>query len=203
MVAEPTVFIVDDDRAVRQALRLLVETVGLTVETYSSFPEFLDAYDRDRPGCLVLDVRMPGVSGIEGLEKLKAKGITIPVIIITAYGDVRTAVRAMKAGAVDFVEKPYNPQELLDRVQQCVDEDEKNRREDAVRAQIDARAQSLTPREQQVMRLLVDGKSNNSIASELGISRKTVEGHRAKVMEKMRADSIAELVKMVFKSAIV
>ncbi len=196
MVSEPAVFIVDDDSAVRESLRELVGTVGLIVETYASFRAFLDAYNRDRPGCLVLDVRMPGVSGIEGLETLKAEGITIPVIVITAYGDVQTAVRAMKGGAVEFLEKPFNSQVLLDCIQRCVEGDAAGRQERARRATILAHRALLTPRERQVMDLVVAGEPNRAIAQQLGIARRTVEAHRARVMHKMRATTIQVLVRM-------
>lgn len=196
MVAEPRVFIVDDVKAVRESIRALVESVGLTAEAYASFPEFLDAYDPDRPGCLVLDVRMPDVSGIDALEKLKAQRTTIPVIIITAYGDVQTAVRAMKAGAVDFLEKPFNNQVLLDRIQRCVVQNSANRLKRLKGEKVLARLALLTPRERQVMDLVVAGKPNRAIAEELGISRRTVEVHRARVMRKMQADTVQTLMRM-------
>ncbi len=197
MAAKPTVFIVDDDPAVREALRTLVESVGLTAESYASFPEFLDIYARDRPGCLVLDVRMPGMSGIEGLETLKAQGMTLPVIVITGYGDVPTVVRAMKGGAAEFLEKPFNDQELLDCIQLCIAQNSINRLQRAERKMILSRMSLLTSRERQVMDLVVAGKSSKAIAHELGIARRTVEVHRTRLMHKMQAKSIQSLLQMV------
>ena len=199
VTADPTVFVVDDDRAVRESLRWLVESVGLEVETYDSARSFLDAYTVDRPGCLVLDVRMRGMSGIEMQEALAGRGITLPVIVITGFGDVATAVRAMKLGAVDFVEKPFNDQELLELIQRCIDRDAGSRREDTDRAAVLARMSTLTHREREVFDLVVDGKSNKETARILKVSPKTVEIHRARVMEKMQADTLAELVRMAVR----
>ncbi len=202
MAPKPTVFIVDDEVTVRESLRALVGTVGLDAETHASFREFLDAYSPDRTGCLVLDVRMPGMSGIEGLETLKANAITIPVIVITGYGDVPTAVRAMKGGAVEFFEKPFNNQALLDSIQQCIEGDVARRREQAERAAIMARLALLTPREHEVLDFVVAGEPNRAIARKLEIARRTVEAHRARVMEKMQAKSLSQLVRMAIAAGI-
>lgn len=197
MPSDSIVFVVDDDAAVCDSLRFLIESVGLQVRTFSSADEFLAAYTPDQPGCLVLDIRMPGMSGLELQEQLAKRGYTLPVIIITAHGDVPSAVRAMHAGAVDFVSKPFNAQSLLDRVHQALAKDARTRRDEAVRAAIAAKVALLTPREREVMDLVVSGMSNKGIAAQLQLSAKTVETHRARVMEKMEAGSVAELVRMV------
>ena len=196
MPAEPTVFVVDDDRAVRESLRWLVESVGLAVRTYGSAQDFLDAYDPRHPGCLVLDVRMPGASGIELQEQLRETGFDIPIIVITGHADVATAVRAMKAGAVDFIEKPFSDQLLLDHIHRSIEQDLERRAEREHSLEIVNHRESLTPRQRRVMDLVVNGLSNRMMAQDLGISLKTVEAHRAKVMEKMKAHSVAELVKL-------
>lgn len=197
MPSDSIVFVVDDDAAVLDSLRFLIESVGLRVRTFSSADEFLAAYTPDQPGCLVLDIRMPGMSGLELQEQLAKRGYTLPVIIITAHGDVPSAVRAMHAGAVDFMSKPFNDQSLLDRVHQALAKDARTRRDEAVRAAIAAKVALLTPREREVMDLVVSGMSNKGIAAQLQLSAKTVETHRARVMEKMEAGSVAELVRMV------
>ncbi len=192
----PTVFLVDDDQAVRESLRWLIESVGLNVATYDSAQAFLENYYPGRAGCLVLDLRMPGMSGLELQEKLVAQGSQLPIIIITGHGDVPMAVRAMKAGAVDFVQKPFHDQELLDRIHEALEQNARTRQAMAERTKITARLAHLTPRELEVMDGVVAGKSNKVIAAELGISGKTVEVHRAKIMEKMQAKSLAELVQL-------
>ena len=194
--AKPTVFIVDDDQAVRKALSLLIKSAGLEVETHTSAQAFLETYDPARPGCLVLDVRMPGMSGPELQEQLSARGITIPVIIITGHGDVPIAVRALKKGAVDFIQKPFDGEVLLERVRQAIELDAQMRREQARRAEVAARLARLTPREHQVMGLLVAGRGNKEIALALGLSRKTVDIHRAHIMMKLGIDSLVELLRM-------
>ncbi len=198
--AEPTVFIVDDERAVRESIRWLVESVGLDVEVFASALEFLDTYDSGRPGCVVLDVRMPGMGGVDALETFRARGITMPVIVITGHGDVSTAVRAMKQGAVDFIEKPFSDQLLLDRIQECIERDAEDRRGSAARAEVSTRLASLSRRENEVLRLVVAGHANKTIARNLGISPKTIEIHRANLMRKMQSKSLAELVQMVIAS---
>ncbi|MCC7147361.1 MAG: response regulator transcription factor [Phycisphaeraceae bacterium] len=199
MQQQPTVFVVDDDPAIRESLTWLLETVGLKAEAYDSAGEFLRQWTSARPGCLLLDVRMPGMSGVELLDQLRLRGAVIPVIIITAHAEVRLAVRAMKAGALDFIEKPYSDQVLLDRVQQALKMDADERRSESFRAIIQTRAEQLTPREKQVMSLVVEGLSNRRIASDLGLSEKTIEVHRSHVMIKMQAESLAELVRMAIQ----
>ncbi len=196
MSTEATVFVVDDDDAVRQALELLLESVGLTAQTYASAEDFLQAYDADQPGCLVLDVRMPGTSGLALQELLAAKGIDIPIIFITGHGDVSTAVRAMKAHAFDFIEKPFNDQDLLDRIHEAILKDAGKRQESTRSTEIAGRVATLTRREREIMAMIVEGKTGKIMASTLKISEKTVQTHRTRVMKKMRAQSVAELVKM-------
>jgi len=195
-MSEPTVFIVDDDHAVARSLRWLIETVRLRVETFSSAQAFLDGYDSSKPGCLVLDVRMPGMSGLDLQERLAARRIHVPIIFITGHGDVQMAVRAVQSGAFDFVEKPFNDQDLLDRIQKAITFDAGQRVRDAQRMQLRSLFAGLTPREREVLDLVVEGMSNKAIANSLGLSAKTVEVHRAKVMEKMHARSVSDLVKM-------
>ena len=196
MNIEPIVFVVDDDQAMRNSLKWLIESIGMQVETYASASEFIDSYYPGRAGCLLLDVRMPGMSGLELQAYLSRQEIRIPIVIITGHGDVSMAVRAMKAGAVDFIEKPFNDQALLDSIRNALDFDEQQRSLQAQRAEIAARLAQLTPREHEVMEMVTDGRSNKEIAAELGVSAKTVEAHRARVMDKMQADSLAELVRM-------
>jgi RNA polymerase sigma factor (sigma-70 family) len=199
--SEPTVFVVDDDSEVRETLKWLVESVGLKIETFASAQDFLNAYDPNRPGCLVTDVRMPGMSGIELQAKLMAEEVTLPIIIVSGYADVPTAVRSMKGGAIDFVEKPFNEQMMLERIQLSILEDARLRQKRAQGERARARLNSLTPRERQVMDLVIMGKSNKQIARELDISPKTVEVHRSNVMAKMKAQSLAELVTIAGRKA--
>jgi len=196
MSPEPTIFIVDDDEAVRDSLRWLMESVGLRAQTYSSAQAFLEACHADQSGCLLLDIRMPGMSGLDLQERLVTEGIELPVIIITGHGDVPMAVRALKNGALDFVEKPFNDQLLLDCVNRAIAEDAERRRNLAHGAALRERFSLLTPREREVLGLVVDGTPNKLIAAELGVSLKTVEAHRARVMEKLEADSLSHLVRM-------
>ena len=198
-VHRPTVFVVDDDAAVRDSLKMLLKSVGQLVETFGSAQEFLDAYKDDRPGCLVLDIRMPGMSGLELQEKLNERHAIIPVIFITGHGDVPMAVEAMQAGAVDFIQKPFRDQDLLDRINQALEKDAANRAALAERSAIAKRLATLTPREHEVMELVVRGKANKVIAGDLNLSQRTVEIHRARVMEKMQASSLAHLVRMVLE----
>jgi FixJ family two-component response regulator len=191
-----TVFVVDDDQAMRNSLKWLIESVGMEVETYASADDFIESYYPGRSGCLLLDVRMPGMSGLELQEYFLQQSIRIPIVIITGHGDVPMAVRAMKAGAVDFIEKPFNDEFLLDSIRRALTLDEQQRSIQAHRAEIATRLAQLTPREHQVMEMVTNGRSNKEIAAELGVSTKTVEAHRARVMEKMDADSLAELVRM-------
>lgn len=201
-MSEPTVFIVDDDQAVARSLRWLIETVRLKVETFSSAQEFLDGYESSKPGCLVLDVRMPGMSGLDLQERLAAQRIHVPIIFITGHGDVQMAVRAVQSGAFDFVEKPFNDQDLLDRIQKAIVFDTGRRSKNMQRVQLGSLFASLTPREREVLDLVVEGMSNKAIANSLGLSAKTVEVHRAKVMEKMHARSVADLVKMAMQNQV-
>ncbi|HDK38039.1 MAG TPA: response regulator transcription factor [Thiolapillus brandeum] len=192
-----TVFIVDDDTEVRHALALLMESVGLHVQTFASADSYLEQFTPQAPGCLILDVRMPGMSGLELQARLEAEAIHPPVIIITGHGDVPMAVRAVQAGAVDFIEKPFNDQSLLDSVHRALDIDARQRGRANKLAEVKARLDTLTPREQQVMKMVVAGKRNKVIALELCVSQSTVEAHRAKVMEKMQAQSLSDLMRMV------
>lgn len=196
MTNEPTVFIVDDDDAVRRFLTGLIRSIDLKVEAYASAKDFLDAYEPGRPGCLLLDVRMPGMSGLELQRELSERSIALQVVILTGHGNVPVAVQAMKAGAVDFIEKPFNNELLLDRIQRAVaqslrSDSEREKHDETLR-----RLDTLTPRERQVFDLVVNGETNKSIAHRLTISEKTVEIHRANVMRKMRARSLASLVHM-------
>jgi RNA polymerase sigma factor (sigma-70 family) len=200
MSSEATVFVVDDDQAIRNSLKWLIESVGMRVETYASADDFINDYYPGRSGCLLLDVRMPGMSGLDLQEYFIKANLHIPIIIITGHGDVPMAVRAMKSGAVDFIEKPFNDEMLLDSIRNALarDEDERGRR--AERAEIAANLAQLTPREHEVMTMVTEGKANKEIAQQLGVSAKTVEAHRARVMEKMQAGSLAELVRMVMSA---
>ena len=194
---EPAVFIVDDDAAIRDRVSQLVETVGIKSKVFSSAQEFLDSYDTAWHGCLVLDIRMPGISGLQLQEKLAESDIDFPIIFITGYGSVRMGVDAIKKGAIDFIEKPFEDQYLLDQINIAIAKDAKNRKKRLQRQAIEAKLALLTPRERQVLSLIKDGKSSKAIALKLDISQKTVEGHRAHIMEKMQAETIAGLVTCV------
>ena len=196
-MAEPTIFIVDDDPAMQDSLSWLIETIGYPVKTYSSAQSFLDDYDPQLPGCMILDVRLPGMSGLQLQQKLRTDNINLPVIIITGHGDVPMAVKAMQQGAQVFLEKPFRDQDLLDNIQEALETDSKNREKHAASACVVVCIESLTPREKEVMDLMVVGHPNREIAEHYGISVKTVEVHRARVMEKMHANSLPELVQMV------
>ena len=193
----PIVFIVDDDEAVRNSLRLLVKSVGLTATAFLSAQEFLASYDPLQPGCLVLDVRMPGMSGLELQQRLNLRGAVIPVIFITGHGDVPMAVEAMQQGAFDFLQKPFRDQDLIDRIQRALEKDRANRTELGKHSHLRERHEALTPREREVLALVMSGKANKIMAADLGLSQRTVEVHRARVMEKMGASSLAHLVRMV------
>ena len=192
--SEPTVFIVDDDPSVLEGLSLLMKSVKLNVETYSSAQEFIDSYDPEKPGCLLTDMRMPGISGLEIQKILSSRNILIPIIVITGYAEVTDAVQAMKNGAIDFIEKPFNSQYLLNQVHEGIAKDAQIRKEQAQRQVGLARLALLTPREREVMDLVIAGKANKVIALELERSMKTGEVHRARMMKKMKVDSVAELV---------
>jgi FixJ family two-component response regulator len=197
MIQEPTVFIVDDDQEVREAIGLLMDSVGLAAESYPSAQDFLDAFDPARPGCLVLDVRMKGMSGLDLQQRLAEEPIRPPAIIITGHGDVPMAVRAVKAGAVDFIEKPFNDQVLLDAVHRAFEQDAEHRGQALRLADIQDRLERLTPREREILEQVVAGKRNKVISADLGITQSTVEAHRAKVMEKMEARSLSDLMRMM------
>ena len=196
MEREATVFVVDDDEAARVMLQFLFGSVGLRSEGFASAEEFLQQYEPDQPGCLMLDVRMPGMSGLELQKRLACRGSRLPVIVLTGHGDVPMAVRAVRAGAFDFLEKPTNDQVLLDRVQQAIALDRTQRLEQAARDGIIKRLASLTGKEREVLDRVVAGKANREIAAELGVSVKAIEARRANVMSKMEAQSVAGLVRM-------
>jgi len=193
----PTIFVVDDDEGVRNSLRFLLRSVGLETRALASASEFLETYKPDQPGCLVLDVRMPGMSGLELQQQLNLRGAVIPVIFITGHGDIPMAVEAMQHGAFDFLQKPFRDQDLIDRIQRALERDAHNRAALAQHARIRERFESLTPREREVLSLMARGKPNKVMAAELGVSQRTVEIHRARVMEKSGAASLAQLVRMV------
>jgi two-component system, LuxR family, response regulator FixJ len=190
------VFIVDDDDGVRRAMGALMESVGYSHAAYASAQEFLRHYDPAQPGCLILDIRMPGMSGLELQQELNKRGCSIPVIFVTGHGDVPMAVEAMKKGAYDFVQKPFRDQDLLDRVNRALQVDAEQRQELAGKEEVVHRWSTLTPREKEVMALIVEGKANKVIAMDLNLSERTVEIHRARVMEKMKVRSVAQLVKL-------
>ena len=197
MSNEATVFVIDDDQDVREALQLLMESVGRPVELYASTSRFLDAFDPERPGCILLDVRMPGMSGLDLQARLAAERLHPPIIVITGHGDVPMAVRAMQAGALEFLEKPFNDQVLLDAVHRALELDSRQRGEASRLAELQARYERLTEREKEVLALVAEGRMNKVIAAELNVSQSTVEAHRARVMEKMQARSLSDLMRMV------
>jgi two-component system, LuxR family, response regulator FixJ len=196
MQTPATVVVIDDDDAVRGSLQLLLKSINLPVTVYASAQEFLPSYVLDQPGCLIVDVRMPGMNGLELQQKLNLRGAMIPVIFITGHGDISMAVEAMQYGAFDFLPKPFSDQDLLDRVGRALQQDADNRRNVAQSDRIRECMELLTPREREVSALIVSGKANKVIALDLGVSQRTVEVHRARVMEKMQAGSVAQLVRM-------
>lgn len=193
----PRVYIVEDDDAVRESLQLMLESVGYKTQVFPNANAFLDQHHSDMAGCLVLDIRMPGMNGMELQRKLNERNSMLPIIFVTGHGDVPMAVEAMQQGALDFVQKPYREQDLLEKIERAFAMDKTDRESLQQRQNITARLHSLTPRELDVLRLMVEGKANKVIAIDLDISQRTVEIHRARVMEKLEANSLAHLVRMV------
>ena len=194
--ADAVVFVVDDDSSVREAIKSLIRLVGLRVETFGTAQEFLQSKRPDLPGCVVLDVELPGLSGLDLQRELAAHGVKLPIIFITGHGDIPTSVRAMKAGALEFLTKPFHDQDLLDAIRQALERDRAARRHSKEIAELRERFDALTSREREVMSLVVAGLLNKQIAAELGISEVTVKIHRGRVMNKMGVQSLAELVRM-------
>lgn len=193
----PLIHIVDDDHAVRKSLSMLMESVGLDAVAYPSAIEFLDEFDDKRPGCIVLDVRMPKMNGLELQRRLTAMNVHLPIIFLSAHGDIPMAVETMRSGAVDFLQKPFRDQDLLDRIHIALERDADLRKRLATTDEINRRIGTLTDREREVMDRVVTGEPNKAIASDLGLSERTVEIHRSRVMQKLQAESLAHLVKMV------
>jgi FixJ family two-component response regulator len=200
--SEGLVFVVDDDDSVRKALARLMRSVGLNVETFGSAGEYLDREPHPGPACVILDVRMPGLSGLDLQKELASSGSTLSVIFVTGHGTVPMSVQAMKAGAVEFLEKPFDDQTLIDAVHEALKKDQQERQKRAELKEIHERVNSLTSREREVFGLVVTGKLNKQIAFELGTSEKTIKAQRAQVMKKMHADSLADLVRLAIKVGI-
>jgi len=194
---KPVIMVVDDDSGVRNAMRALLKSVGLESQLFASAQEFLATWQPSQPGCLVLDIRMPGMSGLELQEQLNLRGAVIPVIFMTGHGDVPMAVEAMQQGAFDFLQKPFRDQDLLDRIQKALVKDAERRATLGEHNRIRSHLEALTAREREVLDLMTQGKQNKAIAQDLGVSPRTIEIHRARVMEKMNAQSVAELVRMM------
>jgi RNA polymerase sigma factor (sigma-70 family) len=199
MTSDPVVFVIDDDPSVRSSLRFLISTVGLHVESFDSAENFLRSKLPDRLGCLVLDVRLRGLSGLDFQRELVAKNIPIPIIFITAHGDIPMSVRAMKCGAVEFLTKPFRDQDLLDAIRIALERDRARRDQEKDARELKQRFDLLTPREQEVISMVVLGMLNKQIAAELGTAENTVKVHRSRAMEKMHAKSVADLVRMIDK----
>ena len=197
-----TVFVVDDDPSMRDSLRWLIESVGLNVESFANADAFMEQFTGDAAGCLVLDVRMPGTSGMELLDSLKSRGVDVPIIIISGHGDVPMAVQALKRGALDFLEKPFRDQELLEQIAKAIELDQSRREKAESVSGIRERLEKLTPREREVMELVVAGYANKQVAAKLGLSEKTIEVHRSRVMSKMRAKTLPCLVKMAIAAGV-
>ena len=195
-----TVYVIDDDEAVRDSLRMLLRSVGLPVACFEEGQSFFDQVELNAPGCLVLDIRMPGISGMELAQRMREQDSLMPIIFITGHGDVPMAVEAMKLGALDFLQKPFRDQDLLDQIQQALQNDAERRQQITERESIRNRINTLTPRERQVLEMILEGKANKVIAIDLELSQRTVEIHRARVMEKMQARSLATLVQMVMQA---
>ena len=198
-VPTPTVFIIDDDRGMRQAIHDLVESVGLRAASFATGKEFLGMRQIGRPSCLVLDVRLPQMSGLDFQRRLAERGMQIPIIFVTAHGDIPMSVKALKSGAVEFLTKPFRDQDLLDAIQQALERDGITLKEQAEVHDLQERYRALTPREQEVMTLVVSGMLNKQVASELGASEATIKIHRGNVMHKMQAASVVDLVRMADK----
>lgn len=194
---EAVVYILDDDEAVRRSLCRLVEAEGLRTEAFADAQSFLNGHHDGMHGCLLLDLRMPQMSGLELLDALREKGSNMPAIMITAFGDVPQAVRALKSGALDFIQKPFNGDVLLERIREALEKDRQNRTTQAEKDEVWNRVERLTPRENEVMYLLVNGLSSKEVGLKLGISRKTVDIHRGRIMRKLEATSVAQLVRMI------
>jgi FixJ family two-component response regulator len=203
MTAPPQfVFVIDDDLSTRETLSSLIRSIGLQVELFGSVQEFLQRKRPDAPSCLVLDIRLPGISGLDFQRKLADSNISIPIIFITGHGDIQMSVRAMKAGAIEFLTKPFRDQDLLDAIHAALEKDREKRQRDAEIAELRARFAALTPREREVLPLVVSGRLNKQIAADIGTSEAAAKVHRSQLMRKMHADSVAELVRMAEKMGI-
>ena len=200
MIEKQTVYVVDDDAGMRKSLGMLLDSAGLSAEPFESAKAFLAGFDSRRSGCLVLDIKMPEMSGLELQEHLVKAGITIPIIVISAHADVTSAVRAMKMGSFDFIEKPYAPEKILDKIQEALDFDQQNRAEREWRASVQKLMQAVTEREREILDLVVAGKPSKQIASELGITVSTVDNHRAKLLKKLKAETTADLLRITLSA---
>lgn len=199
---KPAVYVVDDDPSVRVAMERLLKSVGLSVKTFASAREFLDQATPEWSGCLIVDLRMPGMGGLDLQDQLSARQVSLPVIFLTGYGTVPASVRAMKAGAVDFLEKPVDDQTLLDAVHKALERDREARRNKAEMQDLDQRLAILTPREYEVLTLIISGRLNKQVAAELGTTEKTIKVHRARIMKKLQCASLAKLVRLAEKAGI-
>lgn len=196
----PTVYIIDDDDGIRDAMTVLIESIGIRVKSYDNVRSFLNEYIPTTPGCLILDVRLPGISGLELQEYFKRKGILLPIIFVSGHSNVAIAVRSMKAGAIDFLEKPFDDQLLLDSIQKALEVDRVTRNEEEHHSLIMKRIERLSPREEEVLQFLIQGKANKTIAGQMQLSTKTIETHRAHIMRKLGVKSMAGLMWMAIKS---